>query len=324
MVCSLAGVSPLQALCITALIRATLATRFALRKSHSFDEFIVALGGWCDTDIPFLVSNSCNEDTVTIVDVTNKSNPVELSRTTYSGVKYTHQGWLTEDHNTFIFGDEVDEYINTDREKKTTSYVLNVEDLENPLRKSRSFDEFVVDLVSGMILTFPFLFLAVAGTHVASKNAIDHNMYTLGDYVYQTNYASGLQVLKIGDVATSPDLTEIAFFDVYPESDEAEFVGAWSNYPYFPSGNVVVSSIDRGLFVLKVNKDGPPLPGPECRLEPNKCTAWFGLVEGYTMHKTPLLPFLFGGEDNCRVRCTSESHIESRQDRGWECGSSCE
>jgi choice-of-anchor B domain-containing protein len=121
-----------------------------------------------------------------------------------------------------------------------------------------------------MILTFPFMFLAVVGPHVALKNAIDHNMYVVGDYVYQANYASGLQVLEIGDVANSPDLTEIAFFDKYPESDENDFDGAWSNYPYFPSGNVVVSSIDRGLFVLAI-------PRPECRLEPNICSSFLVL-----------------------------------------------
>jgi hypothetical protein len=50
--------------------------------------------------------NSCNEDTVTIVDVTNKTAPVQLSRTAYEMILfnvYTHQGWLTEDHNHFMY-----------------------------------------------------------------------------------------------------------------------------------------------------------------------------------------------------------------------------
>src|ERR1051325_4173698 len=51
---------------------------------------------------------SSNEDTVHIVDVTNKSAPLQLSRTTYAGVGYTHQGWLTPDQRTFLLNDELD------------------------------------------------------------------------------------------------------------------------------------------------------------------------------------------------------------------------
>ena len=40
-----------------------------------------------------------NENSVTLVDVTEKSSPIEISRTQYQGSKYTHQGWLTEDGN---------------------------------------------------------------------------------------------------------------------------------------------------------------------------------------------------------------------------------
>ena len=38
---------------------------------------------------------SSNIDTLTIVDVTDKSAPVQISRTGYEGSGYTHQGWLT-------------------------------------------------------------------------------------------------------------------------------------------------------------------------------------------------------------------------------------
>jgi len=50
-----------------------------------------------------------NEDTVTVVDVSDKSNPVQLSRISYSGSGYTHQVWLTKDQNFFLLGDELDE-----------------------------------------------------------------------------------------------------------------------------------------------------------------------------------------------------------------------
>ena len=50
-----------------------------------------------------------NEDTLTIVDVTDKANPVQISGTGYAGSGYTHQGWLTPDHSYFVLDDELDE-----------------------------------------------------------------------------------------------------------------------------------------------------------------------------------------------------------------------
>ena len=52
---------------------------------------------------------SSNEDTVNIVDVTDKANPYQISVASYIGVKYTHQGWLTEDQQFYLLGDELDE-----------------------------------------------------------------------------------------------------------------------------------------------------------------------------------------------------------------------
>ena len=50
-----------------------------------------------------------NEDTLTIVDVSDKLEQVQLSRTGYDGSAYTHQGWLTEDQRFFLVNDEGDE-----------------------------------------------------------------------------------------------------------------------------------------------------------------------------------------------------------------------
>lgn len=63
-------------------------------------------------DTRFLGKEICissNEDTVNIVDVTDKTKPYQISVASYQGVKYTHQGWLTEDHHYFLLGDELDE-----------------------------------------------------------------------------------------------------------------------------------------------------------------------------------------------------------------------
>lgn len=152
-----------------------------------------------------------NEDTLTIVGVTDKGAPVQLSRTGYSGSAYTHQGWLTEDHSYFLLDDEGDE---SSHGHNTRTYVWDVRDLDAPV---------------------------VIGTHDAATPNTDHNQYVLGDYVYQANYGAGLRILRLDDVAAG-NLTEVAFFDTS---------SAWSVYPYFESGTVVVSDIDLGLFVLR-------------------------------------------------------------------------
>ena len=163
---------------------------------------------------------SANEDTLTITDVTNKSAPVQLSRTTYLGVGYTHQGWLTEDHKHFLLDDELDEQKSG---VNSTTYIWDVADLDAP---------------------------SVTGKYVGPSTAIDHNLYIRGNRAYQSNYRSGLRILDISNIGAA-SLSELAFFDVYPVDDAPAFNGAWSNYPFFASGIVLVGGIEQGLFVLK-------------------------------------------------------------------------
>jgi choice-of-anchor B domain-containing protein len=164
-----------------------------------------------------------NEDTVTIVDVTDKQNPRMLSRTGYESAAYTHQGWLTPDQRYFLFGDELDEQTAT--VPSTTTYVMDARRLTSPATP------------------VPF--------HHATP-AIDHNLYIDGQYVFESNYTAGLRILEYDKkTLAAGKLREVAYFDVFPASDLAEFLGTWSNYPYFDSGTVVVNAIDSGLFVLR-------------------------------------------------------------------------
>ena len=170
---------------------------------------------------------AANEDTLTIVDVTVKSNPVQLSRETYAGVGYTHQGWLDEAHEYFFLDDELDERSQVGNDTRTRVWDL--------------WD-----------LGFPEIIDVHDNIGVA---AIDHNQYVRGDLVFQANYRSGLRVLEIRRAVDGSYLMldEIGFFDVYPASDSANFNGAWSNYPYLTSGNILISGIEQGLFVVALN-----------------------------------------------------------------------
>ncbi|MDZ7812421.1 MAG: choice-of-anchor B family protein [Ideonella sp.] len=162
-----------------------------------------------------------NEDTVTVVDVTNKSNPRQLSRTPYTGSRYTHQGWFSDDkHTTIIVNDELDE---TGNGHNTRSYIFDVSDLDRPVE---------------------------IGRYTGPTPAIDHNLYTLNGYVFETNYRAGLRILDAKDIATGK-LAEVAYFDTVPGSDAPAYSGTWSSYIYFSSGNIVLSDIGGGLFVVK-------------------------------------------------------------------------
>jgi hypothetical protein len=82
--------------------------------------------------------------------------------------------------------------------------------------------------------------------------ASDHNLYWNKGFVFEANYKSGLRIFDTYFDPLAP--TQVGFFDTYPQANSTGFSGAWSNYPYFPSGTVIVSDINRGLFVLDVSE----------------------------------------------------------------------
>jgi hypothetical protein len=47
---------------------------------------------------------------------------------------------------------------------------------------------------------------------------------------------------------------EAGYFDTFPAHNDPGFDGAWTAYPFFPSGTVIVSDRDDGLFVLDVRE----------------------------------------------------------------------
>jgi hypothetical protein len=169
-----------------------------------------------------------NEDTLTIVDVTTKSAPVQLSRTGYTGARYTHQGWLTPDHARLTMNDELDS-----DSPGTRTFIWNVSDLNAPVN---------------------------TGVYISpTNNATDHNHYIIGNRMYQASYRAGLRILDTTNVASN-QLTEIAYFDIYPSANGTGFNGAWNNYPFFASGTIAISGMEQGLVLVKHNPNQQP-PG---------------------------------------------------------------
>jgi len=162
-----------------------------------------------------------NETALRIVDVTDKDNPNPIAALSYPGRAYIHQGWLTDDQRYFYLNDELDELVGaTDR---TRTMILDVADLEDPI---------------------------VVSEYLGTTSATDHNLYIKGDRMYQANHLAGLQILDISD---RENPVEVGRFDTtpYEGGNPPGFSGAWTAYPFFESGIVVVSSRAEGVFIVK-------------------------------------------------------------------------
>ncbi len=193
---------------------------FSEGKSGTHDAQCVIYRG---SDAEHAGSEICfasNGSSFVIADVTNKDSTVTVANTSYPNQAYTHQGWLTEDHNFFYMNDELDEMNGS--VDRTRTLIWDVSDLDDPLLVK----EFFLD-----------------------SGASDHNLYVRDHFMYQSNYQAGLRILDISDPVNP---VEVGNFDTTPfAGDDAGFGGSWSNYPYFKSGVIAVSSRGEGLFILK-------------------------------------------------------------------------
>ena len=158
-----------------------------------------------------------NENSVSISDVTEKTNPIAISVGRYPDFGYVHQGWLTADHKYLLVDDEGDERR---LGRNTHTKIFDVIDLDVPV---------------------------MAASFENTTRSIDHNLYVAGNLGFQANYTSGLRIVDLRD-PLNPE--ELAYFDTTPSDSSVTFAGAWSVYPFFESRHVVVSSIGEGMFVL--------------------------------------------------------------------------
>lgn len=157
-----------------------------------------------------------------IMDVTDKANPVSISTASSPNASYIHQGWLTDDQRYFYQNDESD--VVRGNVETTRTLVWDLTDLEDPIL----INEFM-----------------------GSMPASAHNLYVKDDRVYQANYRYGLHVLDISDPENP---VEIGSFDTAPTMEGPGFSGAWSTYPYFKNGTVMITSLREGVFFLRSKK----------------------------------------------------------------------
>ena len=160
-----------------------------------------------------------------ILDVTNKSAITVIGRYTYTNANFCHQLWLSEDRKYAYINDELDEQ---NRGIYSQGRIVDVSNLASP---------------------------TTVGTYTTGVTSIDHNEYVKGSKLFCSNYTSGLRVF---DITSGAAPVQVASFDTHPDDDAAPaatFNGLWSNYPYLPSGTILGSDIERGLFVWRLGNE---------------------------------------------------------------------
>lgn len=163
---------------------------------------------------------ACGSGKMWILDITDPSDVTLLSSKSYPQAHFSHQVWVSEGHDHAFLGDELDELSEG---LPTRTVVFDLHDLDNP---------------------------SVAEVYEASTYASDHNQYTYGEWLFQSNYRAGLRMLSDA-WPESPVLTERGYFDPLDSLDGPGFEGSWSNVVLAEEGLVAMTSINQGLWVVR-------------------------------------------------------------------------
>lgn len=147
-----------------------------------------------------------------VVDVSDKNNLQTLGSAETPG-RFTHNVWPSDDGKTLYTTDEIEGgYIGA----------YDVSNLNNITELDRYKE-------------------------AADTRPIPHNTHVLGDYLWTSYYTYGVNLVD----ATRPDnLVEVGRYSTSSFPTTATFNGCWGVYPYLPSGNILATDIEEGLFVL--------------------------------------------------------------------------
>jgi choice-of-anchor B domain-containing protein len=207
---------------------------------YSHDAQIITYSGPDNDYVGSEIYIGSNEDELVVLDVSDKSNITNISTISYSNIGYTHQAWLTEDERFLLLGDELDEISFG---FNTRTIVFDLLDLDNPL---------------------------VHMEYSANNPSIDHNGYVHNGLYYLSSYTAGLRVLDVTDIANQ-NISEVGFFDSFSSSDNLAFDGLWNAYPFFDSGNIVLSDINSGFLLVRDStlSTNNPMVDQNLKLYPN-------------------------------------------------------
>ena len=194
-------------------------------------------------------------DGLVVYNFSDAQNPVTMGvYNSYPEQGYNHSSWVNDDNTYLIFCDE--------------TFGTSVKRLEISL-----------DLINNVI-TFGDIKL-FKSTLENETNSIAHNPFVKGDNVYLSYYHDGVQVYDISQADTIP---KVAYFDTYTaNNDYSGFDGAWGVYPFLPSGKIIASDQNNGLFSIEMTQDQAlPLSFIEFTISQNKNDVDLGWkVEGF-------------------------------------------
>lgn len=153
-----------------------------------------------------------------VVDVSDKSNPVIMASQPTPNT-FSHNCWISDDGNYLFTTDEV-----------SGAYVASydVSDLSNIEELDR------IQAWSGY------------------ADVIPHNTHVDGDFIVTSYYRDGLSVV---DVSNPSNMIEVGYYDTSEDYEGDGFNGAWGAYPWLPSGNILVSDMETGLYIIQPKYD---------------------------------------------------------------------
>lgn len=166
-----------------------------------------------DNDLAY--TGNIGEGSFSIIDVTDPSNMTVVGSAKTKG-NATHNTWVTSNGNVLLSTDEIN------------GGEIGVYDIS---------DHTNIERVDGFKAFY-------------QGDEMPHNVHVKDSLAYISYYKTGLVVLNIND---SSNVVEVGRFDTDKTIDGPNGGGAWGVYPYLPSGTILVSDINKGLFGLKDN-----------------------------------------------------------------------
>lgn len=157
---------------------------------------------------------NCYYDGLQIFNFKNPQQPQKIGHLiTYQDQGENHSGWLTENGKYYLLIDET------------------------PGTRIK-----VIDISSLPSIRVVHLF----GT-AYEEGSIPHNVMIKGHFAFVSYYNEGLRIFDISDIT---DVKEVGFYDTFPEEQSFKMYGAWGIYTSLPSGKLLVSDRQNGLFLF--------------------------------------------------------------------------
>ncbi|MFK7926183.1 MAG: choice-of-anchor B family protein [Bacteroidia bacterium] len=178
------------------------------------------------------------ESSLYIVDMIDLASPQTIANlVSYPFQGYNHSGWVSDDGKQYVMADE------------TWGMPLKLIDLS--------------DYSDPTISSYLFPSMDFANR---DSNAIAHNPIFKGDYVYSSYYYNGVYIFDVSD-PLFPRV--VGFYDTYAGVNDQGYKGVWGVYPFLPSGRILASDMQSGLYVFGYTGPNQTSIDPEYSLSLN-------------------------------------------------------